>query len=229
MEEIFFSVVIPVHNEEGTVVTLCDALLRALRAMGQSCEVILIDDGSTDGTRAAIAAASARHACIHTVALSPRQGQSSALQAGFDRARGRIIITMDGDFQNDPCDIPLLWNELCKGYDMVCGWRAQRKDDLLRKCASRMASGIRRLITRETTHDFGCSFRMFRRESISSIRLSGELHRFFTLLAARSGCRMSEVKITHHPRVSGKSKYNIRNRLVRSMIDFPHVLLSRGC
>lgn len=214
-----YSAVIPVHNEEASVLPLYNRLKAVLDGLGEPYETLFVDDASTDTSLAKLE--SLRSAAPQLVILSHkiRGGQSAALQTGFDAARGELIITLDGDLQNDPEDIPKLLKKLKEGYDVVCGWRDGRRDPLLKIIASRIANAVRRAFLREKIHDVGCSLRVFKREVLKKIVLSGEDHRFFTAFAAQYGFRIGETKVRHHPRMHGKSKYGIWRRLTRSLAD----------
>jgi glycosyltransferase involved in cell wall biosynthesis len=222
-----FSVVIPVHNEAESVFLLYPALKKAMGAMGQSSEFIFVNDGSSDGTLKLLGRISRCDSSVSIVDLGKKRGQSVALQSGFDKARGEYIVTLDGDLQNDPADIPRLWDKLNEGYDLVCGWRQKRADPWLKVIESSIACGLRRWITKEKSHDFGCSLKIFHRKLLNHIRLTGGLHRFFSLLAARQGYRIAELKVNHLPRRFGRSKYKTISRLPQCLNDLARVSLEK--
>ena len=213
------SVVVPVYNEEDNVGPLLDALRDALEGLGRPYEVILVDDGSTDATVARLREAADRLPSLRVVRLRGNFGQTAALAAGFDLARGELIVTMDGDRQNDPADIPRLIDRLKDGYDVVSGWRRDRKDPLWsRRLPSRVANGLISWITGVRLHDYGCALKVYRREILRDIALYGEMHRFLPALAAWVGASVAELPVTHWPRRSGVSKYGL-GRTVRVFLD----------
>lgn len=222
-----FSLVIPVYNEKESVVILYMSLRQVMDKIKQAYEIIFVDDCSTDGTFEALSGIDLRPANLIIARLSKHGGQSEAMQAGFDIARGELIITMDGDLQNDPGDIILLWEKITKDdYDIVCGWRYERKDPLNKLLVSRIACALRRAITKENIHDFGCSFRIFKRTVLNNVYFSRGMHRFFVLIMRKLGYKIGEIKVRHNPRRFGKSKYNLYNRLFESLTDFTLILLS---
>lgn len=207
---IFYSAVVPVMNEEENVRPLHASLKVVMDKLSKPYEIILVDDGSTDGTFEVLKDLHAHDGNIRIVRFRRNFGQSAAMNAGFEFARGEIIITMDGDLQNDPSDIPRLLDKLNEGYDIVSGWRKNRQDKLLlRKIPSKIANCIIMKLTGVRLHDIGCSLKIYRREIIKKIRLYGELHRFIPLLGRIEGARITEVTVNHHPRRFGRSKYNI--------------------
>jgi len=212
-----YSVIIPVYNEENSVVPVYRAVSEVMRKLGGAHEIIFIDDGSTDSGVRRLKAAQAENLVI--IELAEHAGKAGALQAGFDHAAGEIYITLDGDGQNDPRDIPGLLDKLAEGYDLVYGWRFPRRDPALKRIASEAAYIIRRLTTRTRIHDVGCALRAFRKKNIENICLWGGLHRFFDAIMAKRGCRVGEVKVSHHPRESGASKYGIWDRLKEGTAD----------
>ena len=222
------SIVVPVMNEEENVAPLVDAVREALRE-GPSWELILVDDGSQDRTRAIIAALSATDARVRLVALARNYGQSTAMQAGFDCARGNAVVTMDGDLQNDPRDIPLLLEKLHEGYDLVAGFRIHRQDRFFtRKVPSWIANRIIRWITGVSIRDNGCSLKAYRRELLGGMRLYSEMHRFIpALAAATAGARITEVGVRHHARARGESKYGL-SRIFRVLADLMSIKMIRS-
>ncbi len=213
------SVVIPVYNERDNIPSLCDALRDALTDLPMPWEVVLVDDGSTDGSAEAIDAEAQRDHRFVAVHLRRNFGQTAAMAAGFDVARGDIIVAMDADLQNDPKDVPRLVAKLTEGYDVVSGWRKNRKDDwLTRVLPSRIANWLISAVTGVKLHDYGCSLKAYRREIIQDVRLYGEMHRFLPALCYWAGARIAEVEVAHHPRRYGKSKYGL-SRIMRVLLD----------
>jgi glycosyltransferase involved in cell wall biosynthesis len=190
-----------------------------MQDLGEPYEIVLVDDGSSDDTPGALHAISETDSCVRVVTLRRNFGQTPALQAGFDAACGDIIISMDGDLQHDPEEIPAFVEKLEEGYDIVSGWRAQRRDGwLLRRLPSRIANWLMAKISRVPLHDFGTTFKAYRRETVKSLRLYGELHRFVPALAAWYGARITEIPISNPPRQNGKSNYGI-SRTLRVFLD----------
>ncbi len=216
MPDIRYSVIIPVNNEEEAIEPLVCALIPIMESLAATYELLVIDDGSTDGTLARLNRVRSRTPHMTLLSFPTRQGQGSALQAGLDRARGEIVITLDGDLQNDPGGIPHLLKKLEEGFDVVCGWRFPRRDPWMKRASSGVANAVRRMVLRETVHDVGCALRVFRRAALHAIDLSDGKHRWFTWLAARAGCRIGEVKVRHHPRRFGRSHYGTWDRFVES-------------
>lgn len=213
-----FSIVIPIYNEEGSIEPLYFSLKKVMEKLKQSYEIIFVNDSSTDRSLQALNGINTIPANLIIVNLCRHSGESAALQAGFDIARGEIIITMDGDCQNDPEDIPDLLNKMDAGLDVVCGWRYSRKDPWDKVVASKIANSARRIIMKEKIHDVGCTLRVFKRSVLKNVYLSKGMHRFFTLIMAKLGYRIGEIKVRHYPRRSGRSKYHIWNRL-RGIMD----------
>jgi len=212
------SVVIPVKDERANVRPLVERLRSAL-ADGPEWEVVFVDDGSTDGTFDELARAADLDPRVKVVRLRHTFGQSAALQAGFDHATGAIIVTMDGDLQNDPDDIPLLVAKLDEGYDVVLGQRANRDDGLfLRKVPSWIANWVIRKVTGVPFKDFGCTLRAMRREVVDGMALYGEMHRFITAFAVHQGATVAQVPVRHHARTAGRSKYGL-SRTIRVLLD----------
>lgn len=213
------SVVVPLYNERDNVDALHEALDFALRDCDHTYELLFVDDGSRDGTRDALRRMAARDPRVRVVLLRRNYGQTAAMSCGFDHARGRIVVTMDGDLQNDPADIPRLIGELNRGYDIVCGWRKHRKDAwLTRLLPSRVANFLLARTTNVPIHDTGCSLKAYRRWVISSLTLYSDMHRFIAALAVGAGARISELPVRHHSRRFGKSKYGV-GRVFRVVTD----------
>jgi glycosyltransferase involved in cell wall biosynthesis len=221
------SAVVPVYNEAENIEDLVKALHDTLTAFGRSFEIILVDDGSSDATVQTIMTAAEAHPELRGIFLARNYGQSTAMQAGFEHAMGDLVVTLDGDLQNDPADIPRLIQTLEEGaVDVVSGWRLKRKDGFLRVAMSRAAN---RLISKSTgvrLHDYGCSLKVYRREVLSQITVYGELHRFIPALLAEVGARTIEIEVNHRPRIRGKSKYNL-DRSVRVLLDLMLVVFLR--
>jgi len=213
------SVVIPFYEEEDAIEPLFVELLAVLDRLALRTEVVAIDDGSTDATFERLAAARARDPRVKVVRFRRNFGQTASLAAGFAHSTGRIIVTMDGDLQNDPADIPRLLAKLDEGYDVVSGWRHDRQDDrLTRILPSRIANAIISSATQVQLHDYGCGIKAYRREIASSIKLYGEMHRFLPAIAGDLGARVAEIRVNHRPRTVGRSKYGL-SRTVRVILD----------
>ena len=213
------SVVISVYNEEDNVVPLLEKTVEVMRLLGRPFEVIFVDDGSTDATLAHLLEASAANPELVLVKLRRNFGQTAALQAGFDRARGEIIVTMDGDLQNDPIDIPRLLDRISEGADVVSGWRKNRQDTVvLRKFPSWVANRLIRFVTKVPIHDQGCSLKAYRREVVERLDLYSDMHRFVAILTMPTGASIEEIEVKHHARVSGESKYGL-SRVFKVMAD----------
>jgi len=213
------SVVVPVYNEEDNAEPLVRRIAEAVRPLGLPCEIVIVDDGSSDGTLAQLRGLVAQVPELVVVALRRNFGQTLALQAGLDRAQGDVIVTMDGDLQNDPQDIPRLLERLGEGADVVSGWRRNRQDTLiLRKIPSWVANRMIRLVTRIQIHDQGCALKAYRREVVRGLDLYADMHRFIAVLSLGLGARIAEIEVAHHPRVAGTSKYGI-SRTLRVLAD----------
>jgi glycosyltransferase involved in cell wall biosynthesis len=213
------SIVVPVYNEAPNAEALVRELRDAADRLPLATEIVLVDDGSTDDTYAQLLAAAGDDARVHLVRLMRNFGQTAALAAGIDHARGDIIVTMDGDLQNDPADIPRLLATLDAGYDVVTGWRRDRQDPFLsRKLPSMIANAIIGATTNVSIHDHGCGLKAFRADVAKQLRLYGEMHRFITAIAGDLGAAVTEIPVNHRPRVRGQSKYGI-SRTVRVVLD----------
>lgn len=219
------SVVIPVYNEVESLPILHRKLHEALDAFSEPWEVIFVDDGSSDGSLALLEEFTASDRA-HTTVIAFRRnfGQTAAMAAGFEQARGDVVIPMDADLQNDPADIPMLVAKMAEGYDVVSGWRKSRKDDIIRKIPSRIANGIISKQTGVFLHDYGCTLKAYKREIIQSFHLYGEMHRFIPAYARAAGARIVEVPVQHHPRQYGKAKYGI-GRTLKVILDLYTVKL----
>jgi len=217
-EPIEISVVVPVFNEEKNLPVLIPKLVEVLKDFGLTYEMIFVDDGSSDGSRRILKEMVSQYPALRIIGLKENRGLSTALYVGVKEARGNKIITLDADLQNDPADIPRLMSFL-DDYDIATGWRQKREDPWLKRISSRVANSIRNRLTGETINDSACTLRVFKRECIENIPIFNGMHRFFSTLVKMEGYRMIEVPISHHQRKFGISKYNIRNRMVRSFID----------
>ena len=212
------SVVIPVYNEEENVRLLHESLRNALDPLKQEYELLFVDDGSTDRTLPILEEIQAQDNKVVVLSLRRNFGQTAAFAAGFDFSRGDVVVTMDGDLQNDPADIPKLL-ELIKESDLVSGWRKKRKDPFFsRRLPSMMANWLISKVTGVKLHDYGCSLKAYRRDVIKNLKLYGEMHRFIPAVASWYGVRVAEVETVHHPRMRGKSKYGI-SRTVKVVLD----------
>ncbi|HEB49027.1 MAG TPA: glycosyltransferase, partial [Desulfobulbus sp.] len=213
------SVVIPIYNEEENVQALYEELKEVLESIGRSWEVIFVDDGSSDRSLELLEGIARKDDHVVVVSFRRNFGQTAAMAAGFDYACGEIIITMDGDLQNDPHDIPKFLEKMDEGYDLVSGWRYDRQDAFIsRKLPSMIANRIISTVTGVHLHDYGCTLKTFRKEITRGIRLYGEMHRFIPAIASGMGSRIAEVKVNHRPRRFGTSKYGI-SRTIRVILD----------
>lgn len=213
------SVVIPLHNEQETLIELYGRTRRTMEAVGELWELVLVDDGSTDQTPSILASLHAADPRVVVLHLRRNYGQTGALMAGFDHARGEVIVALDGDLQHDPEEIPSFLNKLDEGYDLVSGWRTSRSDAFLtRTLPSRIANWLMAKISGVALHDFGTTFKAYRREILADLHLYGELHRFVPALSAWNGARMVEIPIKDLGRNRGKSHYGL-SRTFRVMFD----------
>jgi glycosyltransferase involved in cell wall biosynthesis len=214
------SLVIPVYNEEENLCLLFDAIQEALKPIERSWEVIFVDDGSSDKSLNVLESLSEKDSeHVRVVILRRNFGQTAAISAGVDYAQGKIIILLDADLQNDPADIPLLLTKLDEGYDLVSGWRKDRKDNrLTRTIPSNLANGLISWVTGVHLHDYGCTLKAYRREALEGFRLYGEMHRFIPVFAHSIGARITELPVRHHPRKFGEAKYGL-DRTVKVILD----------
>jgi glycosyltransferase involved in cell wall biosynthesis len=217
-EQIEVSVVVPVYNEEGNLPILIPKLMEVLKDLGCSYEMIFVDDGSSDGSRRILREMASQTPFLRILRLRENRGLSTALMAGMREARGEKIVTLDSDLQNDPADIPRLLEYLDR-YDMATGWRQKREDSWLKKISSKIGNAVRNGLSGEDIRDSACTLRAFKEECIREIPVFNGMHRFLSTLVKMNGYRIVEVPVSHHPRKFGESKYNIRNRMVRSFID----------
>jgi glycosyltransferase involved in cell wall biosynthesis len=222
------SVVVPLYNEEESVEALYREVRAAAERLGKSWELLLVDDGSTDGTMAKLREICARDRQVRAIRFRRNYGQTAALQAGFDGAEGEVVITLDGDLQNDPNDFGLLLDTLDQGYDVVSGWRRDRKDRLLsRRIPSLAANWLIGVLTGVRIHDNGCTLKAYRSEVVKRARLYAEMHRFLAPMMSLSGSRWHEVVVNHRPRRFGRSKYGI-SRTWKVLLDLLTVKMLLG-
>jgi len=226
------SLVIPIKDERDNIARLHERCTEAVAPLGRSYEIVLVDDGSADDSHQRLEAIAARDPHVKVVRLKRNFGQSAAMQAGIDWSRGDVIITLDGDLQNDPADIPMMLDKLNEGYDAVLGLRAKRQDNLwIRKVPSLLGNWLIRKVTGVHIKDLGCTLRVMKRDLAESIPLYGEMHRFIPVLAQQTGARLIQVPVRHHPRTAGKTKYTL-SRTFRVVLDlitvkFLHSYLTR--
>ena len=218
-EKPILSIVVPVYNEEENVRLLFEKIQTVCETIGETYEVLFVDDGSHDATFAVLSELSEQRSELKVIRFEKNAGQTAAMAAGFEFAQGQRIISMDGDLQNDPADIPKLLEKLDEGYDLVCGWRKERQDKFLtRRVPSIVANWIIGKVTRVPIHDNGCSLKAYRASVIKQVPLYGEMHRFIPAMSTVVGARIAEIVVTHHPRRFGKSKYGL-GRVWRVMLD----------
>ncbi|MFQ5693896.1 MAG: glycosyltransferase family 2 protein, partial [Nitrospinota bacterium] len=214
----YLSVVIPVYNERGSLEPLHDELLSAIEPLGVPYEILYINDGSTDGSREVLEGIQRRGPAATVLHLRRNFGQTAAMAAGFDHARGQVVVTLDADRQNDPADIPRLL-ERVKDYDIVSGWRKDRKDGFwTRRLPSMVANRLISWITGVHLRDYGCTLKAYRREVVENLELWGDLHRFVPAVASWMGTRVAEIEVNHRPRTRGHSKYST-SRIFRVLLD----------
>jgi len=213
------SIIIPLYNEAGSIKALYEKLIGVLRALDREFEVLLVDDGSTDGTSEILRGIASDNEQTKLIQFRRNFGQTAALMAGIDHAAGDIIIAMDGDGQNDPSDVPLLLAEIDSGFDVVSGWRRERKDATLsRVIPSRVANWMASRISGVSLNDYGCTLKAYRRDILKDVRIYGEMHRFIPIYASWEGAKVTEIPVKHHPRKTGISKYGIE-RTVKVVLD----------
>lgn len=210
----YLSIVVPLYNEEGNVTQLHEKIKEACQTLGKSFEIIFIDDGSNDATVKEAESLSP----LKLIKFRKNFGQTAAFDAGIKAAQGEIIVTMDGDLQNDPNDIRLLLEEMENGYDVVSGWRWKRKDPLSKKIFSRTANLLRKFLIHDNIHDSGCSLKAYKKECFHDVDLFGEMHRFIPAILQLQGYRVGEVRVSHYPRLHGKTKYNWK-RGIKGFVD----------
>jgi glycosyltransferase involved in cell wall biosynthesis len=213
------SIVVPLYNEEESIIPLYEAIVAAVKPIGKSYEIIFVDDGSMDATFAKGKKLASKDPCLRIVKFRRNYGQTPAMAAGIDHARGRIIITMDGDLQNDPSDIPKFLEHIESGYDIVVGWRHKRQDKLItRKIPSKIANWIIGKVTGVPIKDNGCSLKAYKADIIKNVPLYSEMHRFIPAMTSLAGSRVAEIKVKHHARQFGVSKYGL-SRIYKVLLD----------
>lgn len=209
---------IPVYNEEENLALLYKELQETLDSMGGEYEVIFIDDGSTDGSLKILRGLRESDSKMHIIKLRRNCGQTAALQAGFNTARGDIVISMDADLQNDPKDIPLLLEKMEKGWDVVCGWRKKRNDPISKRITSKISNWLARRMIGLKIHDQGCTLRAYKREAVQDLELYGELHRYLLVLISWRGFKITEIQVNHREREYGRTKYG-HSRIITGFLD----------
>ena len=213
------SIIIPVFNEGESIGYLLDEVLNVMQNNKLNCELIVVNDGSNDNTSTVLDELTIKIKELSVISLRKNYGQTAAMAAGFDNSKGEIVITLDGDLQNDPNDIPKLISHINEGYDLICGWRYERKDKLInRRIPSKIANKLIANVTGLKLHDYGCSLKAFKKEILDDIKLYGELHRFLPVLANIEGAKIKEIKVNHRSRKYGSSKYGI-DRTFRVLMD----------
>ena len=223
MSSVELSIVIPVLNERQTVPGLFDELQIACASVGRSWEAVFVDDGSTDGSWEVLEGLAQAHPEISAVKLRRNFGKSAALAVGFAHTQGDVVVTLDGDGQDDPAEIPALLRELDSGYDLVSGWKRERRDPALRRWASRLFNGVTSRLSGVRMHDLNCGLKAYRGDCARSLEIYGELHRFTPVLAAQEGWRVGEIPVNHRPRRHGRSRYG-PERYARGLFDLITVL-----
>jgi len=213
------SIIVPIYNEVESIPHLIEAIAAAVQGISVTYEIICVDDGSKDGSTNLLKDIAQKRQDVVAVLLRRNYGQTPAMAAGFNYARGQVIVSLDADLQNDPLDIPMLLDKLAEGYDLVSGWRKKRQDDqLTRLLPSKIANWLIGKVTEVKLHDYGCSLKAYRAELVADMNLYGELHRFLPALAFIEGAKITEVPVRHHPRRFGQSKYGL-GRTFRVLMD----------
>lgn len=218
MSKIKLSVVVPIYNEQENIRILYDKISRVLKRLNKEHEIVFVNDGSTDHSLEIMKSIRKFDKILKIVSFRKNFGQTSALDAGLKFASGDIIITLDADLQNDPEDIPRLLAKLSQGYDAVSGWRSPRKDPLSKKLFSRTADLIRKIVLKDRIHDSGCTLKAYTKDSVKDLNLFGEMHRYIPALIAANGFKMGEIKVRHHKRKYGKTKYGLK-RVFKGFLD----------
>ena len=212
------SIIIPTHNEEGNVLLLHEELSAVLGSLGKTFEIIFIDDGSTDGTFLRLQEIHAKDSKVRIIKFKRNFGQTAALAAGFKHAKGSVCITLDADLQNDPADIPTLLQRLHTGFDVVSGWRKERKDSFSKRILSLGANVLRKMLIKDTIHDSGCTLKVYKSDAVKNLDLYGEMHRFIPALLEARGYRVGEAIVHHRRRRSGKTHYHL-SRVLKGFMD----------
>jgi len=216
------SIVIPIFNEEENLIPLTEEFLPILKETGRGFEVIFVNDASTDSSLEILRQLAKKYNQVRAISFEENCGQTSAFDAGFKAAKNDVIVTMDGDMQNDPNDIPRLLEKIGE-YDMAIGWRRERHDTFIRRISSTIANAVRRRGLSDPYHDVGCSLKAFRRDAMLELKLFNHMHRFFPILFDMEGFSVAEVKVNHRERAHGEAKYGIRNRLVQGLKSIKYV------
>lgn len=224
--KIYLSVIVPVYNEVDNLKLLNDKIKEALSPLNKSFEIIYVDDYSNDGSDKVLDELYSQNECVKVIRFKRNFGQTAAMAAGFDSAAGDVIVTLDGDLQNDPADIPAMLEKFNEGYDIVCGWRKNRKDDVIRKIPSKLANMLIRKLTGVYINDYGCTLKVYDAATVKDMHLYGELHRFIPAIAAIDGAEITDMPVNHHPRIFGVSKYNLR-RTFKVFLDLLTVVFLR--
>lgn len=225
-EDMSISIVVPLLNEEESLKALYDAVAAALAPAGKRWEIIFIDDGSTDSSLAVLRELHAAHDNVAVLSLGRNIGKSAALAVGFREAEGAVVVTMDADLQDEPSEIPKMLTELDKGFDLVSGWKKQRKDPLSKRLPSKLFNWVTGRMSGVRLHDMNCGLKAYRREVVKTIKVYGELHRYTPVLAHFAGFRVTEVPVTHHARPFGRSKFG-PERFARGLFDLVTILFLR--
>jgi len=212
------SIVIPAYNERESIGDCADEVRGVMLRLGRPFEIIVVDDGSRDGTSDVLRALKQRMPELRAIIFRENRGQTAAMAAGFERARGEFVIPLDADMQNDPADIPRLL-ALTDKYDVVCGVRARRRDTALRRLSSKIANGVRRKLTNDPISDTGCTLKVFRAKFLRQVKLYEGMHRFLPTLCRLAGARVTETAVAHRPRLKGTAKYGMWNRVFKSLRD----------
>jgi glycosyltransferase involved in cell wall biosynthesis len=218
MKNTFLSIVLPIYNEEENIASLYSSLKSALNKIVNSHEILFVDDGSTDSSLDKLKALRKKDTHVRIISFRRNFGQSAAINAGFFHSKGEVIVVMDADMQNDPKDISRLLKKMEEGYDVVSGWRFKRNDPLSKKIPSRLSNFLHRKLTGVEIHDSGCTLKAYSRESVADLELYGEMHRYIPALIFAKGFKIGELKVEHHERTRGKSKYG-GGRLLRGFLD----------
>ena len=213
------TLIVPVFNEDGNLDPLTEEVLAAMRQQTRAWELLLVDDGSRDGSLEAMRKLAAAHSNVKYISLAENRGQSAAFAAGFQHAKGDIFVTLDADLQNDPADIPLMLQLYDQGYDMVIGWRANRRDTMVKRLCSKIANAIRNRLSRENVKDTGCSLKVMRASLCKELPVFKGMHRFLPTLMKMRGASVAEIKVNHRPRRSGVSKYGVWDRALSGLYD----------
>ncbi len=223
MEKIDISIIIPVYNEEENLPQLLVDLTPVMDNLGKLYEIIFVDDASTDRSLEVLKELATKYPHLRIIKFQKNSGQSAAFDAGFKLARGEAVVTIDADLQYDPGDIPRLLDRL-NDYDLICGWRKKRQDHWLKLVSTKIANAVRNRFSRENIKDIGCSLKVFKRSFLTNLKMYKGMHRFLPTLLKMQGAKVIEVEVKHFPRKFGRSKYNIRTRILRSFLDLLFVV-----